>query len=175
MDESRHGQGFTSPPGTSRRDRAGQQVRRRPRGSHETIGHHVAGLRPAQGHPGVLFDDENSDPLLLDAEDVVPDIGHQLGCQTGGGLVKEQQPWRSHEGTRQREHASLAAAQRAGGAGGRFLQRREQLEDGVESLLDRPATCMSPDLEVLQNRERGKDVGYLRDVAETSRDACVCA
>ena len=76
---------------------------------------HVAHVRGLQGHVGVLLDEEDGDPPLVDLLNDPEDLPDHQGGQTQGGLVHHHDLGAAHEGPSHGQHLLLAAGQGAAG------------------------------------------------------------
>src|SRR2546428_8346627 len=74
--------------------------------------HDVAVIRDAQGHLGVLLDEqERRPPLLVDLADDVEDLAHEQRREPERRLVQQQELGQGHEGAADDEHLLLASTQ----------------------------------------------------------------
>src|SRR4029078_3757529 len=75
---------------------------------------HVPGVGRLQREVRVLLDDEDGEALVLAQLAHDPEqLRHEHGCEPERRLVEEQKPGPVHEGSRERQHLLLAAAQRS--------------------------------------------------------------
>src|SRR2546428_2945445 len=81
---------------------------------------HASGLKDVrmvgdvERHVRVLLDEEHGSPGGADLADHAEDLLHQHRCETKGRLVEHQESWPGPEGTSDRQHLLLTAAQGPG-------------------------------------------------------------
>ncbi len=64
-----------------------------------------------EGHPGVLFDQDDGNPLLaVDVDNDTPALLDHDGRESKGGLIQEQQLGSRHKGASHGEHLLLPSA-----------------------------------------------------------------
>ena len=107
------------------------QQRRGVGGVHDPPGvDHDRGIGDPPDQRQVLLHQQHGGPLG-DPGQHVADLGDQLGRQTLGRFVDQQQPRRPEQHPGQRDHLLLPAGQRAGPLLSPFVQFREQFVHGV--------------------------------------------
>src|SRR5215469_6649116 len=130
----------------------------------------VAPVRVPERHPGVLLDDADSDAGRRDPFDLSPEPALEYRRESGARLVEEHDRRVEHQAPGHREHAALTAAQQAGPAPQGRLQVGKQVAHGVDPVTDARPPQIPAHLQVLLEREAGKDVRGLRDVGQLARD-----
>src|SRR2546428_1128643 len=135
---------------------------------------HASGLKDVrmvgdvERHVRVLLDEEHGSPGGADLADHAEDLLHQHRCETKGRLVEHQESWPGHEGTSDREHLLLTAAQGPGALPQPLAQAREILEHAGR-ILARATEVPSgvpAEQQVLAHRQMGEDLpsfGHLDD------------
>src|SRR5688572_26418467 len=82
---------------------------------HPTVFEYIAVVGNAQGNGRVLLSQKKADPFfLIQAQDDIKNLLHQLWCQTHGWLVEQDQFWSGHKRTADDHHLLFATRYIAG-------------------------------------------------------------
>ena len=113
----------------------------------------------AEGHVGVLFDEEDGRAFLVQTAQDGEDFLHELGGQSHGGFVEDEEFRLAHQGAGHGEHLLLTATQRSGQLRDAFAQARENIHDHFK--VARAARFVAADpgaeLQVFHHGESAKD------------------
>src|SRR6266540_1076952 len=133
------------------------------------VGHRPPAVEDAerQRHPArereLLLDQQHGYALLGEAHDDVADLGNDVGLDTLGGLVQDQQLGVERQRAPHRQLLLLPARQVAAAPAEHVLERREQIEHPLRDLArGRAAPAEPPDAQVLLHRQRREDLAALR-------------
>src|SRR5216683_2488545 len=107
---------------------------------------------------GVLLDEEDADPVLVEAADDAKDLVDQEGRKPEARLVQQQQLGRGHQRATDRQHLLLAAGEIARLGRAPLREPREIAVDHVLELRDAAAVAM--------HRTRGDEVLVRRQMLE---------
>jgi ABC-type branched-subunit amino acid transport system substrate-binding protein len=123
----------------------------------------VGAVADLQAAGGVLLHHHDGDPGPVD----VPGLDEHLvlhdGREAGRRLVEEQHGRLHHQRATHGDHLSLATRERSGALLAPVEERREQVADELEALLEALRALVGAHLEVLLDRQRREDVVGLRD------------
>src|SRR3989454_3646388 len=145
-----------------------EQLRRRPAEDDATGLHHVAAVGHPEGKVRVLLDHEHRGTAPPDVGDDLEGRLHQGRCEAERGLVEQDQPRPRHQRAGDREHLLLAARERARHLPPPISEDRELGGDALEVLVHSAAVAphIRSYLEILQDREMGKDATSLGTVGD---------
>ena len=133
--------------------------------------HDVTPVGDGQRAAGVLLDEQDRHPRLVDGLDLLEEGGDDHRGQAQRRLVEQHQPRLGHQPPGDGQHLALAAAQRARSLAGALAQNGKPLADLFDALRDEPgSTTIGPHLQVLPHRQRGEDAALLGDVGQSVRD-----
>src|SRR3954453_18667286 len=120
---------------------------------------HVAAGGDVERVVGVLLDEQDRRPLLVDLADDLVDLVDDHGRQPERRLVEQQQARAGHQRPAHREHLLLAAGHRAALLLLALLEAREERVDAVDVLADPGAVAAGEraHLEVLEDRHPRED------------------
>ena len=121
----------------------------------------------AEGHEGVLLDDQDGRSLRVDVADHLEDLLDQDRGKAHRRLVEEQQLRVGHQGAPDRQHLLLATGQRPAGLARPLAKPREEREDALEVPLelDLVGPRVGTHLEVLEDGHPAEDAPTLGRVA----------
>ena len=123
-----------------------------------------------QRHVGVLLDQQDSDPLLVDLPDDLEDIAHDQRRQPQRRLIHHDELGAAHQRAGHRQHLLLAAGKGTGLLPVTLLQAREELVAPLDVVVQLIPAQVRADLHIFQHRHIREYPAALRHQRDAALD-----
>ena len=122
----------------------------------------------AQGHVGVLFDEEDGCAFFVEVAEDGKNFLHEFRGETHGGFVEDEDLCFAHQGASDGKHLLFTATERAGQLRGALAQAGENIHDHVEVARAGSLVALDPraELQVFHHGESAEDAASFRHMGK---------